>query len=82
MATSTEPVAPVPVAERGVGRVVVNWITTTDHKKIGHLYLITSFMFFLFGGLLALAMRAELAGRVSRFFRTSSTTRHSPCTAR
>ncbi len=61
MATSTEPVAPVPVAERGVGRVVVNWITTTDHKKIGHLYLITSFMFFLFGGLLALVMRAELA---------------------
>ncbi|MFF8557244.1 cytochrome c oxidase subunit I [Streptomyces sp. NPDC015501] len=61
MATSTEPVAPVPVAGRGPGKVVVSWLTTTDHKKIGHLYLITSFSFFLFGGLLALLMRAELA---------------------
>ncbi|MDG9687551.1 cytochrome c oxidase subunit I [Streptomyces sp. DH18] len=61
MATSTEPVTPVPVAGRGPGRVVVSWLTTTDHKKIGHLYLITSFSFFLFGGLLALLMRAELA---------------------
>ncbi|WP_228988831.1 cytochrome c oxidase subunit I [Streptomyces sp. DH8] len=61
MATSTEPVTPVPVAGRGPGKVVVSWLTTTDHKKIGHLYLITSFSFFLFGGLLALLMRAELA---------------------
>ncbi|QKV95742.1 cytochrome c oxidase subunit I [Streptomyces sp. NA02950] len=43
------------------GRVVVDWLTTTDHKKIGHLYLITSFGFFLVGGALALVMRAELA---------------------
>jgi cytochrome c oxidase subunit 1 len=61
MATSTEPVTPVPVAGRGRGQVAVSWLTTTDHKKIGHLYLITSFSFFLFGGLLALLMRAELA---------------------
>jgi cytochrome c oxidase subunit 1 len=39
----------------------VDWLTTTDHKKIGHLYLITSFAFFLIGGLMALVMRAELA---------------------
>ncbi|CAM5259997.1 Cytochrome c oxidase subunit 1 OS=Streptomyces chartreusis OX=1969 GN=ctaD PE=3 SV=1 [Streptomyces chartreusis] len=43
------------------GRVVVDWLTTTDHKKIGHLYLITSFLFFLAGGAMALVMRAELA---------------------
>ncbi|WSV32994.1 cytochrome c oxidase subunit I [Streptomyces sp. NBC_01017] len=43
------------------GRVVVDWLTTTDHKKIGHLYLITSFGFFLAGGVMALLMRAELA---------------------
>ncbi len=62
MATHTEPVAPVPVAERrGRGRVVVTWLTTTDHKKIGHLYLITSFAFFLIGGALAMVVRAELA---------------------
>ncbi|QGV77891.1 cytochrome c oxidase subunit I [Streptomyces ficellus] len=61
MVTTTEPVAPVPVAKRGPGRVVVEWLTTTDHKKIGHLYLITSFAFFLFAGALAMLMRIELA---------------------
>ncbi|CAM5348760.1 Cytochrome c oxidase subunit 1 OS=Streptomyces glaucescens OX=1907 GN=ctaD1 PE=3 SV=1 [Streptomyces glaucescens] len=62
MATHTEPVAPVPAAERrSRGQVIVTWLTTTDRKKIGHLYLITSFGFFLFGGVLALALRAELA---------------------
>jgi cytochrome c oxidase subunit 1 len=43
------------------GRAVVDWLTTTDHKKIGHLYLITSFLFFLAAGAMALLMRAELA---------------------
>jgi cytochrome c oxidase subunit 1 len=43
------------------GRVIVDWLTTTDHKKIGHLYLITSFGFFLAGGVMALLMRTELA---------------------
>ncbi|TDD16315.1 cytochrome c oxidase subunit I [Kribbella turkmenica] len=38
------------------------WLTTTDHKRIGHLYLITSFSFFLLAGVLALIIRAELAG--------------------
>ncbi|MDT9696174.1 cytochrome c oxidase subunit I [Streptomyces sp. P17] len=54
--------APVrPVRTKHKGRVIVDWLTTTDHKKIGHLYLITSFLFFLLGGLMALLMRAELA---------------------
>ncbi|WP_030381216.1 MULTISPECIES: cytochrome c oxidase subunit I [unclassified Streptomyces] len=48
-------------AGRTPGRIVVDWLTTTDHKKIGHLYLITSFVFFLAGGVMALLMRAELA---------------------
>ncbi|MEU0689055.1 aa3-type cytochrome oxidase subunit I [Streptomyces uncialis] len=43
------------------GRLVVGWLTTTDHKTIGHLYLITSFVFFLIAGLMAMVMRAELA---------------------
>ena len=43
------------------GRAIVGWLTTTDHKRIGHLYLITTFAWFLFGGILALIMRAELA---------------------
>ena len=41
-------------------RIVVNWITSTDHKTIGYLYLITSFLFFCLGGVMALIMRAEL----------------------
>ena len=36
-------------------------LTTTDHKLIANLYFITAFAFFGFGGLLALAIRAELA---------------------
>ena len=40
---------------------ILEWITTTDHKKIGALYLFTTFFFFLSGGLLALAMRTQLA---------------------
>jgi cytochrome c oxidase subunit I len=37
------------------------WVTTTDHKKIGIMYLINSFLFFFIGGLLALGVRSELA---------------------
>ena len=37
------------------------WLTTTDHKKIGILYVVNSFIFFLLGGLLALGIRTELA---------------------
>ncbi|MEU8249442.1 cytochrome c oxidase subunit I [Nonomuraea sp. NPDC048916] len=43
------------------GRVIAKWLSSTDHKIIGHLYLITSFVFFLIGGIMALVMRAELA---------------------
>ncbi len=38
-----------------------DWVTTTDHKKIGIMYVINSFIFFGIGGLLALGVRAELA---------------------
>jgi cytochrome c oxidase subunit 1 len=39
----------------------VEWPTTTDHKKIGTMYLVSAFAFFGVGGVLALVMRAELA---------------------
>ena len=42
------------------GRLFVKWITSTDHKTIGYLYLATSFAWFLIGGILALILRAEL----------------------
>src|SRR5438067_2715575 len=40
---------------------MVEWLTTVDHKKIGVLYLYTTFFFFLVGGVLALLMRTQLA---------------------
>jgi cytochrome c oxidase subunit I len=36
-------------------------LRTTDHKLIGRMYLVTSFGFFMAGGVMALLMRAELA---------------------
>ena len=42
------------------GNVFVDWLTTTDHKKVGYLYLITSFAYFLIGGVMALVIRAQL----------------------
>ncbi len=50
-----------PFKRKQPGSVVVRWLTSTDHKVIGYLYLIASFGFFGFGGLLAMGIRAELA---------------------
>jgi cytochrome c oxidase subunit I len=37
-----------------------SWLTTTDHKRIGILYIWTALVFFAFGGGLAIAMRTQL----------------------
>ena len=50
-----------------VGAGVVEWLTTTDHKKIGALYLYTTFLFFLAGGIFALLMRTQLAAPNNTF---------------
>ncbi|MBT1544949.1 cytochrome c oxidase subunit I [Curtobacterium sp. MCPF17_003] len=42
------------------GNIVVRWITSTDHKTIGYMYLIASFIFFLLAGVMALVIRAQL----------------------
>jgi len=39
-----------------------SWITTVDHKRIGVLYGVTAFLFFLVGGVEALLIRLQLAG--------------------
>ena len=46
---------------RPLGRQIVRVITSTDHKVIGNLYLVTSFAWFLIGGVMAMIMRSELA---------------------
>ncbi len=55
------PVRPKPPQPTSKGRIIVSWLTSTDHKVIGYLYLIASFVFFLLAGLMAMIMRAELA---------------------
>ncbi len=39
---------------------IMRWITTTNHKDIGTLYLWFAFIMFLTGGVMALTIRAEL----------------------
>ncbi|MDA1061431.1 MAG: cytochrome c oxidase subunit I [Chloroflexi bacterium] len=56
MATAAGTLA-VPTTES----VVWSWITTVDHKRIGVLYGVTAFMFFLLGGVEALLIRTQLA---------------------
>src|SRR3954469_1507704 len=64
-ATATETtLRPVPevaahrVKARGGGWT--DWVTTVDHKKIGIMYMVTAFVFFLVGGVEALLMRLQL----------------------
>jgi len=53
--------SPKQVRRSHFGRTVVKWATSTDHKVIGYLYLITSFVWFIIAGAMALVIRAELA---------------------
>jgi cytochrome c oxidase subunit 1 len=39
---------------------VMQWLTTVDHKRIGILYIVTAFLFFLAGGVMAALMRTQL----------------------
>src|SRR5215212_11433825 len=53
-----------PVAEAAphrAGSGLWDWLTTVDHKKIGILYIVTTFLLFLLGGLAALLVRFQLA---------------------
>ena len=47
----------VPTPQRGW----LAWLTTTDHKRIGILYIATAIVFLLVGGVEALIMRLQLA---------------------
>ena len=39
---------------------VASWLTTVDHKRIGIMYIATSLVFFVAGGVMALLMRTQL----------------------
>jgi cytochrome c oxidase subunit 1 len=61
MASTDLPLPALPEAHRDEPSGLVDYLTTVDHKKIGILYIFTSFSIFLAGGVLALLVRAELA---------------------
>jgi cytochrome c oxidase subunit 1 len=63
MATYTVP-TPILTAHRvqREPRGWTSWITTTDHKRIGIMYIVTTFVFFCLGGVEALMMRLQLGG--------------------
>jgi cytochrome c oxidase subunit I len=44
-----------------------SWLTTVDHKKIGIMYLVSAFFFFLVGGIEALLMRIQLGAPNNTF---------------
>ena len=68
MSTDIAPAPPAPIRTQpfGAGKVerkgnvLVNVITSTDHKTIGYMYLVTSFIYFCLGGVMALVIRVQL----------------------
>ncbi|MEA2390776.1 MAG: cytochrome c oxidase subunit [Solirubrobacteraceae bacterium] len=73
MAASPTALRPTPqvaareiVAQRRTGRWL-DWLSTTDHKKIGILYMVTTFGFFVLGGVEALLMRTQLGAPNNNF---------------
>jgi cytochrome c oxidase subunit I len=61
VASATAPPEVVMHGLRDRPRGWLEWLTTTDHKKIGILYLFSTFLFFIIGGVEALIMRLQLA---------------------
>ncbi|MYL19057.1 cytochrome c oxidase subunit I [Halobacillus litoralis] len=46
--------------KRGLGAAIWDYLTTVDHKKIAHLYLVSGGLFFLIGGIEAMLIRIQL----------------------
>jgi cytochrome c oxidase subunit 1 len=61
MSTKAEALPGIPELKQEDYTGVWSWITTVDHKRIGILYGVTAFAFFLIGGLEALIIRMQLA---------------------
>ncbi|HET8978495.1 MAG TPA: cytochrome c oxidase subunit I [Solirubrobacteraceae bacterium] len=62
--TTLKPVPQVIAHEVGRPRTTkrwLDWVLTTDHKKIGIMYLVLTFAFFCIGGVEALMMRLQLS---------------------
>jgi cytochrome c oxidase subunit 1 len=44
----------------GIGKWLLRWLTTTNHKDLGTLYLFFGFTMFMIGGIMSLVIRLEL----------------------
>ena len=66
-AEAEAPVTQKQVRKQHMGRTIIRWVTSTDHKVIGNLYFITAMAFFIAGGVMALVIRAELANPGQQF---------------
>ena len=51
----------IPVARPSLWTRIASWLTTVDHKRIGIMYLGSTFFFFLLSGIFALVIRLQLA---------------------
>ena len=67
-------IAPAPIVSRPSpvhvpvkGSRLSNILRTTDHKTIGLMYMVASFVFFIMGGVMAMLMRGELARPEQQF---------------
>jgi len=45
----------------------LSWVATTDHKRIGIMYMVAAFVFFMVGGTEALLMRVQLGAPENTF---------------
>ena len=61
---------PYPARRTGKGSTLLKMLKTTDPKDIAILYLVTSFVFFMTGGAMAMLMRGELARPGLQFLST------------
>ena len=59
--TETRPEPDTETAPEPVAVARETWLTTSDHKTLGLLYLGFSLLFLLTGGILALVLRGQLA---------------------
>jgi cytochrome c oxidase subunit 1 len=58
---ATQAPEPAPEPHRNEPRGILRWATSSDHKVVGGAYMVTAIGFYLVGGLMAEAMRTQLA---------------------
>ncbi|HVC13155.1 MAG TPA: cytochrome c oxidase subunit I, partial [Burkholderiales bacterium] len=58
--THGEPLRGETHGHHGPHRGIMRWITTTNHKDIGTMYLVFAGIMFFVGGMMALVIRSEL----------------------